>query len=114
MRQRALVLSAVLLASALHATIASAQASNFALTDSRSGGQGSGWTLTPSLVYQGAWDDNALLRGNGDEAPGDYVSGVTPRLGANFLGRRGEFEASYDGTFVLYRDLNGLDSYDQH
>ena len=25
-----------------------------------------GWSFTPSFVYAGGWDDNVLLRGNGD------------------------------------------------
>jgi hypothetical protein len=73
-----------------------------------------GWTVTPSLLYSGAWDDNVLLRGSGDQTPGDLLNVVNPRADVDFNGRRGEFAADYDGAFLLYRQLSSLDSYDQH
>src|SRR5437867_212007 len=107
-------LTIALAAASTTAAPAAAQESNFALTSAPPPPLASGWTITPAMVFQGAWDDNALLRGNGDEAPGDFISLLNPRGDVNFLGRRGQFDASYDGSFVLYRDLNGLNSYDQH
>jgi hypothetical protein len=92
---------------------AAAQDSNFALVDGAGAARFAGWTFTPSLVYQGAWDDNALVVFE-PEPPSDFLSIVNPRADVNFLGRRGEFDASYDGAFVLYRELNALNSYDQH
>src|SRR5439155_22685185 len=62
----------------------------------------------------GAWDDNVLIRGNGDTAPGDFLNVVNPRGTLDFNGRHGQLSASYDGAFLLYRDLNSLNSYDQH
>jgi len=73
-----------------------------------------GWTITPTIVYSGGWDDNVLVRGEGDEAPGDFVNIVNPRAQADFKGRKGQLSGSYDGAFLLYRDLNTLNSYDQH
>jgi hypothetical protein len=114
MRQSPLVVTAVVLASTLRAASASAQTSNFALAENQTEARGAGWTLTPSFTYQGAWDDNVLLRGAGDQAPADFVNGISPRLGATFVGRHGEFDASYEGTFSLYRTLDGLNGYDHH
>jgi hypothetical protein len=73
-----------------------------------------GWTFTPTMVYSGGWDDNVLVRGQGDEAPGDFVNILNPRAQADFKGRRGQLSGSYDGAFLLYSDLNTLNSYDQH
>src|SRR5437868_3724036 len=73
----------------------------------------SGWSLTPSLTYSGAWDDNVLLRGEGDVTTSDFVSAVNPQATVDFNGRRGQMAASYDGSFLLYRELSTLNSYDQ-
>jgi hypothetical protein len=72
-----------------------------------------GWTFTPALVYGGAWDDNALLRGKGDSAPGDYTTSVNPRGELSFVGHRDEFSAAYSSTFTTYRQLTPLNSLDQ-
>lgn len=74
---------------------------------------GFGWTVTPSLLANTTWDDNALVRGRGDVAPKDLVHVVNPRLDADFRGRRGEFNGTYDGAFRMYRTLSDLNSYDQ-
>jgi hypothetical protein len=73
-----------------------------------------GWSFTPSLAYSGSWDDNVLLQGKGDSSRPDFVNVVNPRGALDFNGRRGQLSLSYDGAFLLYRDLNSLDSYDQH
>jgi hypothetical protein len=89
-----------------------------AAQDSRYGSGGSaaspGWSVTPSLLYSGSWDDNVLLHGNGDSTQGDFLNVLNPRGDAEFNGRRNQFVGSYDGAFLLYRDLDALDSYDQH
>ena len=74
---------------------------------------GFGWTVTPSLLANTTWDDNALVRGSGDVAPKDLVHVVNPRLDADYRGRRGEFTGNYDGAFRMYRTLSDLNSYDQ-
>jgi hypothetical protein len=74
---------------------------------------GGGWTVTPSIGYSGSWDDNALMQGNGSNTLGDFVSVITPRGFVDFNGRKGQFTAGYDGGFVLYRQLQTLNSYDQ-
>src|SRR5205807_9091084 len=106
-------LSVAIVVGSAFATPLAAQESNFALAGSGTAARSSGWTFTPALVYQSGWDDNVLLRGNGDEAPADYINLLNPRASVNFVGRRSEFAASYDGNFVFYRDLNQLNSYDQ-
>jgi len=73
-------------------------------------GTASGWTATPSLAYSGSWDDNVLLHGNGDAARSDFLSVLNPRGDVEFNGRRSQFAGNYDGAFLIYRDLNALDS----
>jgi len=73
-----------------------------------------GWTFTPSVLYQGVWDDNVLVRGTGDQAPRDFLNILNPKADVTFLGRRGQVDAGYDGAFVFYRQLQTLNSYDQH
>jgi len=92
---------------------AAAQGSNFVAPVTADPQAAAGWSLTPSLGYSGAWDDNVLIRGNGDETPADFLSIINPRGTVNFNGRRSHLSASYDGDFVLYRELSTLDSYDQ-
>jgi len=75
--------------------------------------QTGGWTLTPTMIVSSSWDDNVLIRGEGDEAPGDLVNIVNPRVQVDFKGRRGQLTGTYDGAFLLYHDLNTLNSYDQ-
>ena len=77
-------------------------------------GTASGWTATPSLAYSGSWDDNVLLHGNGDAARSDFLSVLNPRGDVECNGRRSQFAGNYDGAFLIYRDLNALDSYEQH
>lgn len=77
-------------------------------------GASPGWTVTPSLLYSGSWDDNVLLHGNGDVPQADFLNVLNPRGDAEFNGKRSQFAGSYDGAFLIYRDLGGLDSYDQH
>jgi len=103
----------VLVAALLPAPLA-AQDSNFALSNNTTPAPVPGWTFTPSIIYQGAWDDNVLLRGKGDEAPRDFLNILNPKADVSFIGRRGQLNADYDGAFVLYRQLDTLNSYDQH
>ena len=72
-----------------------------------------GWTVTPSLGYAGVWDDNALVRGEGEVLPADVTNAVNPRLSIDFNSRRSQLSAFYDGSFVAYRELSSLNSFDQ-
>jgi hypothetical protein len=71
-----------------------------------------GWSVTPSLGYAGVFDDNALVRGTSDLLPKDFTNAINPRLGVDYNSGRSEFGASYDGTFVAYRELTSLNSFD--
>jgi predicted porin len=94
---------------------AAAQGSNVvSLATEHAPAAGAGWTFTPSIGYSGSWDDNALMQGNGSNTLGDYVSVINPRGFVDFNGKKGQFTAGYDGGFVLYRQLQTLNSYDQH
>jgi hypothetical protein len=73
----------------------------------------SGWSATPSLVYSGSWDDNVLFHGRGDASRSDFLNVLNPRGDLEFNGKRTQFSGTYDGAFLLYRELNTLDSYDQ-
>ncbi len=71
-----------------------------------------GWTFSPALAFNGAYDGNALVSSGG--APlSDFTTVLNPRAELSFMGRRSEFAAAYDGSFVNYRDLESLNSYDQ-
>jgi len=112
MRQLALVVSVVFVLAALNVGTVSAQRSNFALADAQEQVPRTGWIFTPSLGFQGAYDDNALLLYE-PEPPRDFVTVLNPRADVTYFGRRSEFDANYDGAFLVYRDLNTLNSYDQ-
>src|SRR5882672_7374413 len=110
---RAFTFTIVLLAALLRSGAATAQDSNFVPTASANPQAPAGWTLTPTLVVGSSWDDNVLVRGKGDSAPGDVLSVLNPRATLDFNGARGQLSASYDGAALFYRDLNQLNSLDQ-
>jgi hypothetical protein len=110
---RALPLSLVLVAAlALPATV-HAQDSNFVPIAASDSQAAPGWTFTPTMVVGTGYDDNVLVRGNGDATPGDTISVVNPRAALDFNGARGQMSATYDGSGLLYRDFNDLNSLDQ-
>src|SRR5436305_8729118 len=115
MRRILVIASAAAVASALWVSPAAAQGSNFAMAGGPEPNKPTaGWIFTPSLAYQGAYDDNVLLRGVGDQAPSDFTNVINPRGDLTYQGRRTLFDTVYDGGFAFYRQLNELDSYDQH
>lgn len=73
-----------------------------------------GWAFTPAVGYAGTWDDNALVIGTGDQVPTDYTNTINPRALLAYTSRRTQFSSSYDGAFTAYRELNSLNSFDQH
>ena len=72
------------------------------------------WAVTPSVFYSGAWDDNVFIQGEGDDTVGDLMNVVNPRIDISRNWRFTQFGASYDGAFLLYREVGSLNSYDQH
>jgi hypothetical protein len=73
----------------------------------------SGWVFTPTLRFGGSWDDNVLLVNPGDNPPGDYASPIDPSANLEYTGRRTRFLAGYQGSLVLYRSLDNLNSFSQ-
>jgi len=74
----------------------------------------SGWVLTPTMLFSTSHDDNVLARGTTDSPQGDVVNVLNPRAALDFRGRRTQFSGTYDGAMLLYRNLDTLNSYDQH
>lgn len=91
---------------------ARAQDSNFAPVPGQ-GQAAPGWTFNPGVAVGTSWDDNVLVRGEGNETPNDVLNVVSPRAALDYNGRRSQFSATYDGSFLLYRELNELNGYDQ-
>ena len=87
---------------------------DFSTTPTDSTTTGAGWSVTPSLLYSRTWDDNVLLRGPGDETIKDYINVLNPRGELTYHGRLTDFSARYDGAFVMYRQADTLNSFDQH
>src|SRR5437868_4585365 len=106
MSRASVLLAALLAAVVVGPATAAAQESNFVAPAAANPQAAAGWSLTPSLSYSGAWDDNVLVRGNGDATAADFVSFVDPRATLDFNGRRGQIAASYDGAFEFYRELS--------
>jgi hypothetical protein len=72
-----------------------------------------GWLLTPSVGFGGSWDDNLLLAGEGDRRLEDFAMPVNSGLRLDYRGRRLNVSSSYDGSFVMYRSYEELNSADQ-
>jgi len=113
MSRTATFVAAALITAGLVCAPVEAQQSNFTPTVDANPQAGGGWSLTPSLSYSGAWDDNVLVRGEGDIPASDFLSVVNPRATLDYNGRRGQLSVNYDGAFLLYRELSTLNSYDQ-
>ena len=106
--------AALLTAAVIAPRPASAQESNLAPAASANVQAPAGWSVTPSLTYGASWDDNVLVRGNGDNKVPDFLNVINPRAAVDLNGRRGQMALTYDGAFLLYHDRDALDSYDQH
>lgn len=92
---------------------ARAQESNFTPVPGASLQASPGWTLTPGVAVGTGWDDNVLVRGGDNLTPGDVLNTIAPRGTLTFNGRRTQLTTNYDGAFLMYRELDQLDSYDQ-
>ena len=109
------LITATVIACAALATAgtAAAQDSNFVPLAGPDGQAATGWIFTPAVSVGSGWDDNILVRGQGDVAPADVMSLVSPRGTVTYNSGRGQMAASYDGNFALYREFDNLDSFDQ-
>lgn len=107
------------LAVSLAAAVASAgQRTDSGATNVTPGSSGQlpapGWSLTPSFLVSRTFDDNVLLNGPGDPQSRDYINVLNPRGDLSYHGRLSDVSFRYDGAFILYNNLDSLNSYDQH
>jgi len=73
-----------------------------------------GWSVTPTFLVSRMFDDNVLLHGPGDPQSTDYINVFNPRAEVGYTGRRDQVAMRYEGAFIVYNNLNTLNSYDQH
>jgi hypothetical protein len=71
-----------------------------------------GWVFTPALGVGASWNDNVLLAHPGDEPPADYATPIRPSLTLTYLGRRTQFSSGYEGSILIYRTLQELNSFE--
>jgi hypothetical protein len=71
-----------------------------------------GWVFAPSIGVGASHDTNVLLLAVPDNPPRDSGMPVSPRARLDYTGRRTNFGAQYDGSFLLYQDLSELNSAD--
>jgi hypothetical protein len=76
-------------------------------------GRTPGWVFTPTFVFSAAYDDNVTLAGHRAPTESDTLSVLTPAGDLQYRGRHNWVGAGYDGSWSMYRQLNGLDSFDQ-
>ena len=99
------------------AVAAAGQRTDAGSTDSVPGSSAApaaGWSLTPSMLVSRTFDDNVLLHGPGDPQDRDYINVVNPRGELDYHGLHTDASFRYDGAFILYNQLEQLNSYDQH
>jgi len=72
-----------------------------------------GWVFTPSMAFGGSWDDNVLLVDPDSNPPGDYGSPFSPSVSLDYTGKYTRFSSGYYGSFVRYRTLDSLNSFEQ-
>lgn len=92
---------------------AAAQTTNFTSGDASTTPPTAGWTIVPAVGFATSWDDNVLMKGNGDGPVGANVSALSPKLNVDYHTKRTAIGGSYDGSFLMYRNLGDLNSYDQ-
>jgi hypothetical protein len=71
-----------------------------------------GWIFAPSIGVGAFHDSNVLLLAVPDDPPRDSGMPVRPHARLDYGGRRTNFGAGYDGSFLLYQDLRELNSSD--
>ena len=71
-----------------------------------------GWVFAPSIGVGASYDTNVLLLAVPDNPPRDSGIPLTPRASLDYSGRRTNFGAQYDGSFLMYQDLRELNSSD--
>jgi hypothetical protein len=86
-------------------------------TSEISTGRGPGWTFTPGLSFGGLYDSNVALAAvspTRQQAQSDLLLLAQPFAQLDFLAKRTELSAGYQGYVRRYRDLDQLNGFDQH
>jgi hypothetical protein len=75
-----------------------------------------GWTLTPSMGFGEAYDDNISLFGirTAEQANNDVVQSWFPGVDLNYEGRHTSVTGGYQGSFVAYHTFSTLNRWGQH
>jgi hypothetical protein len=100
----------VLGALALFLTGAAARAQTFRSADP---GRTPGWVFTPTFVFSAAYDDNVTLAGHRAPSESDTLGVFTPAGDLQYRARHNWVGVGYDGSWSMYRQLSGLNSFDQ-
>lgn len=72
-----------------------------------------GWTVTPAVVFGGAWDSNVTVQGEGSPRAREVVTLVNARGTLEYTGPLTQFTAGYAGALETYREFNELNRYEQ-
>jgi hypothetical protein len=75
-----------------------------------------GWSFTPTLAVGAIYDTNVALRAPRaieGSTQGDLLFNVVPSGRLGFIGKHTAFSTAYRGFLRRYRDVEGLDSFDQ-
>lgn len=102
--------SAAIAALALLLGAAAASGQTFRETDP---GRTPGWVFTPTFVFSTAYDSNVTLASVGSPTQSDALTTLTPVVDLQYRAKHNWVGFGYDGSWSLYRTLNGLDTYDQ-
>jgi len=86
----------------------------FPLQEVREPGQTPGWTLTPSVGLSSGWDSNVSMVGVDEPETNGSLSVISPSIEAAYLAKKHWFGAGYTGSFSLYHQLEGLNTFDQY
>jgi hypothetical protein len=72
-----------------------------------------GWVFTPRVAFGITHDSNPLFATEGNLAPDDAVTSVSPALNLGYTGKHTYLGVGYNGSVVRYRTLEEYDSFDQ-
>lgn len=86
----------------------------FQVQEVREPGQTPGWTFTPSIGLSSGWDSNVSMVGIDEDATDGSLSVISPSIEGAYLGKKNWFGAGYTGSFSLYHQLDGLNTFDQY
>ncbi len=96
------------------ATAAPPASAQFQLQEVREPGQTPGWTLTPAIALASGWDSNVSMVGVDEQATTGSMGVISPSIEAEYLAKKHWFGVGYTGSFALYYQLEGLNTFDQY